>query len=132
MAERTFIPSLPACGQWRHFWRRRVDGLLKPADEAAFLPYGRLPACSALFEEGAPGPRVAGVPFDRAGVPPGCWIDSGEDGTGASGGVRAGGQRRQHNTDDSGLAASGLHGLHPALCRAAADDDGGDGFFPSR
>ena len=31
MAERTFIPSSPACGQWETLLAEALDGLLKPA-----------------------------------------------------------------------------------------------------
>jgi hypothetical protein len=52
MAERTFIPSSPACGQWETLLAEALDGLLKPADEATFSAHmAACPACSALFEE---------------------------------------------------------------------------------
>ncbi|MGD0547547.1 MAG: hypothetical protein ABR991_06920 [Terracidiphilus sp.] len=52
MAERTFIPSSPACGEWETFLAEALDGLLKPADEATFTAHMALcPACAALFEE---------------------------------------------------------------------------------
>jgi hypothetical protein len=56
MAERTFIPSSPACGQWETLLAEALDGLLKPADEAAFSAHmAACPACSALFEEARQG-----------------------------------------------------------------------------
>jgi hypothetical protein len=52
MAERTFIPSSPACGQWETLLAEALDGLLKPEDEATFSAHMAVcPACSALFEE---------------------------------------------------------------------------------
>ena len=52
MAERTFIPSSPACGQWETLLAEALDGLLKPADEATFSAHMAVcPACAALFEE---------------------------------------------------------------------------------
>ncbi len=44
MAERTFIPNSPACGQWETLLADALDGLLRPEDEATFtVSYGRLP-----------------------------------------------------------------------------------------
>ena len=52
MAERTFIPNSPACGQWETLLADALDGLLKPEDEAIFNAHMAVcPACSALFEE---------------------------------------------------------------------------------
>jgi len=52
MAERTFIPSSPACGQWETLLAEALDGLLKPEDEATFTAHMAVcPACTALFEE---------------------------------------------------------------------------------
>jgi hypothetical protein len=52
MAERTHIPSSPACGQWETLLAEALDGLLKPEDEATFTVHMALcPACAALFEE---------------------------------------------------------------------------------
>jgi hypothetical protein len=56
MAERTFIPSSPACGQWETLLAEALDGLLKPADEATFSAHMAVcPACSELFEEARQG-----------------------------------------------------------------------------
>src|ERR1017187_6976856 len=56
MAERTFIPSSPACGQWETLLAEALDGLLKPADEATFSAHmAACPACAALFEEARQG-----------------------------------------------------------------------------
>jgi len=56
MAERTFIPSSPACGQWETLLAEALDGLLKPEDEATFSAHMAVcPACSALFEEARQG-----------------------------------------------------------------------------
>jgi len=52
MAERTHIPSSPACGQWETLLADALDGLLKPEDEAEFTAHmAACPACTALFEE---------------------------------------------------------------------------------
>jgi hypothetical protein len=52
MAERTFIPSSPACGQWETLLAEALDGLLKPVDETTFSAHmAACPACAALFEE---------------------------------------------------------------------------------
>lgn len=52
MAERTNIPSSPACGIWETQLADALDGLLKPEDEAAFAAHMAVcPACTALFEE---------------------------------------------------------------------------------
>lgn len=52
MAERTYNPNSPACGQWEALLADALDGLLKPEDEAAFAAHMAVcPACSALFEE---------------------------------------------------------------------------------
>ena len=52
MAERTHIPSSPACGQWETLLADALDGLLKPEDEATFTAHMAVcPACTALFEE---------------------------------------------------------------------------------
>ena len=52
MAERTHIPSSPACGQWETLLADALDGLLKPEDEATFSAHmATCAACTALFEE---------------------------------------------------------------------------------
>src|ERR1700677_2013970 len=52
MAERTHIPSSPACGQWETLLADALDGLLKPEDEALFPAHMAVCAnCTALFEE---------------------------------------------------------------------------------
>jgi len=56
MAERTFIPSSPACGQWETLLADALDGLLKPEDEVTFNAHRAVcPACSALYEEARKG-----------------------------------------------------------------------------
>jgi hypothetical protein len=56
MAERTFIPSSPACGQWETLLADALDGLLKPEDEVTFVAHKAVcPACSALYEEARKG-----------------------------------------------------------------------------
>ncbi len=52
MAERTNIPSSPACGLWETLLADALDGLLKPNDEATFTAHMAVcPACTALFED---------------------------------------------------------------------------------
>jgi hypothetical protein len=52
MAERTNIPSSPACGQWETLLADALDGLLKPEDQAIFAAHmATCAACTALFEE---------------------------------------------------------------------------------
>jgi Putative zinc-finger len=52
MAERTHIPSSPACGQWETLLADALDGLLKPEDEAIFTAHMAVcQNCTALFEE---------------------------------------------------------------------------------
>jgi hypothetical protein len=52
MAERTNIPSSPACGQWETLLADALDGLLRPEDEATFSAHMAVcPACTALFDE---------------------------------------------------------------------------------
>jgi hypothetical protein len=56
MAERTNIPSSPACGQWETLLADALDGLLRPEDEATFTAHMAIcPACTALFEEAQKG-----------------------------------------------------------------------------
>jgi hypothetical protein len=52
MAERSNIPTSPACGQWETLLADALDGTLRPEDEATFSSHmaGCL-ACTALFEE---------------------------------------------------------------------------------
>jgi hypothetical protein len=52
MAERTHIPSSPACGHWETLLADALDGLLKPEDEAIFTAHMAVcQNCTALFEE---------------------------------------------------------------------------------
>lgn len=56
MAERTHLPSSPACGQWETLLTDALDGLLRPEDEAGFTAHmAACPACAALFEEARKG-----------------------------------------------------------------------------
>jgi hypothetical protein len=56
MAERTFIPNSPACGQWETLLADALDGLLKPEDEVTFNAHKAIcPACSTLYEEARKG-----------------------------------------------------------------------------
>jgi hypothetical protein len=52
MAERTHIPSSPACGHWETLLADALDGLLRPEDEATFSEHmGGCRSCAALFDE---------------------------------------------------------------------------------
>lgn len=52
MAERTNIPSSPACGHWETLLADALDGLLSPEDEVTFASHMAVcPACTELFEE---------------------------------------------------------------------------------
>lgn len=52
MAERSNIPSSPACGQWETLLADALDGTLRPEDEATFSSHmAGCTACTALFEE---------------------------------------------------------------------------------
>ena len=56
MAERTHIPSSPACGLWETLLADALDGLLKPEDESNFTAHMAVcPACTALFDEARKG-----------------------------------------------------------------------------
>src|SRR6201995_4669611 len=56
MAERSHIPSTPACGQWETLLADALDGLLRPEDEATFSGHMATCAnCTPLFEEARQG-----------------------------------------------------------------------------
>jgi len=56
MAERTHIPSTPACGQWETLLADALDGLLRPEDESTFSTHMASCAnCTTLFEEARQG-----------------------------------------------------------------------------
>ena len=56
MAERTFIPSTPECGEWETWLADALDGSLRPEDEAKFAAHQAVcPACAALFQEARKG-----------------------------------------------------------------------------
>ncbi|MGA3334238.1 MAG: zf-HC2 domain-containing protein [Terracidiphilus sp.] len=56
MAERTHIPSSPACGEWEMLLADALDGLLSPKVEAKFAAHkADCPACAALYEEARKG-----------------------------------------------------------------------------
>ena len=129
MAERTHIPSSPACGEWETLLADALDGLLKPEDEAKFTAHKAVcPACAALYEEARQGARVAGVSLSRAGGA--GWAagkDSRQDGPGPRGGSPAGqwvlrclrpaGSSSNPSVCAAGLAAAGIfrHGLRNAV-----------------
>jgi len=52
MANRGYIPSSPACGQWETLLAEALDGQLRPEDAALFHEHmSACPACTALYEE---------------------------------------------------------------------------------
>lgn len=52
MAERSNIPTSPACGQWETLLADALDGTLRTEDEATFSSHmAGCAACTALFEE---------------------------------------------------------------------------------
>lgn len=52
MADRGYIPSSPACGQWETLLAEALDGQLSPEKEAEFTGHMAVcPGCSALFED---------------------------------------------------------------------------------
>ncbi|MGB7264872.1 MAG: zf-HC2 domain-containing protein [Terracidiphilus sp.] len=56
MAERTHIPSSPACGEWETLLADALDGLLSPENEAKFTAHKAVcPACTELYEEARKG-----------------------------------------------------------------------------
>jgi hypothetical protein len=56
MAERTHIPSSPACGEWETLLTDALDGLLTPEDQARFEAHKAVcPACTALYDEARKG-----------------------------------------------------------------------------
>ena len=56
MAERTNIPSSPACGLWETLLADALDGQLRPEDEATFSAHmASCPACTVLFDEARKG-----------------------------------------------------------------------------
>jgi hypothetical protein len=56
MADRGFIPSTPACGQWETLLADALDGQLQAGDEATFSAHMAIClACASLFEESRQG-----------------------------------------------------------------------------
>lgn len=52
MAERTHIPSSPACGHWETLLTDALDGLLAAQEEVTFTAHmAACPACTALYQE---------------------------------------------------------------------------------
>jgi hypothetical protein len=52
VADRSYIPSSPECGQWEALLADALDGQLRQEDEAAFTGHMAIcPGCTALFEE---------------------------------------------------------------------------------
>ena len=52
MAERTYIPTSPACGRWETLLADALDGELRPEDEAQFTSHmATCTSCGALFDE---------------------------------------------------------------------------------
>jgi hypothetical protein len=72
MAERTNIPTSPACGQWETLLADALDGLLRPEDEATFSNHmASCAACTALFEEARRGREWLDFLADEPEVPAG-------------------------------------------------------------
>ena len=75
MAERTNIPSSPACGLWETLLADALDGLLKADDEATFTAHMAVcPACTALFEDARRGREWLEFLSPSPRFPPGYWI----------------------------------------------------------
>ena len=56
MAERTHIPSSPACGEWETLVGGCAGRAIEPEDEAKFTAHKAVcPACAALYEEARKG-----------------------------------------------------------------------------
>jgi hypothetical protein len=138
MAERTFIPNSPACGQWETLLADALDGLLKPEDEVTFNAHMAVcPACrrSLRRRAGAANGWSSSRPSRRCR--PGCWRDSGGHRSGTGAGLwlaTAGGNVLPFRPDDSrpGLAASRFDGARAAFCRTPPDDDGRNGLLFNR
>lgn len=76
MAERTYFPHSPACGQWETLLADALDGQLSPEDEASFAEHrSQCPVCAALYEQAqrgrawleylSPEPEVPGDLLDK-------------------------------------------------------------------
>ena len=66
-ADQPNLPNSPECGQWETLLVDALDGLLTPEDEATFTAHMAIcDSCSAMFEQGAARPGVAGVFVSRA------------------------------------------------------------------
>jgi hypothetical protein len=74
MTERKYNPDSEACGQWETLLTDALDGLLQPADEAAFSAHLSIcPACAALFEQAQKGREWLGFLCDEPEVPAGLF-----------------------------------------------------------
>ena len=62
MAERTNIPSSPACGLWETLLADALDGLLKPEDEATFAAHMAVCPARCGQESCAAGQRAPRAP----------------------------------------------------------------------
>jgi hypothetical protein len=72
MAERTNIPSSPACGQWETLLPDALDGLLSSGDERIFTAHMAVcAACTELFEESRRGREWLGFLAAEPDVPAG-------------------------------------------------------------
>ena len=97
MAERTHIPSSPACGQWETLLADALDGLLRPEDEATFSAHmAGCNNCATLFEEARQGREWLEFLSPEPEVPAGL-LDKllAQTGPGQVAGYRAGDGRRQ-------------------------------------
>ena len=140
MAERTHIPSSPACGEWETLLTDALDGLLGPDVEARFTAHKAVcPACAALHEEARKGREWLQF-LSPAPEPPDGLLEKILAHTGpghpAESGWRAGSPipaRGRHcwcsRLCSAGVAAAELPGPHALRNAAAASDDGGHGVF---
>jgi hypothetical protein len=132
MAERTNIPSSPACGQWETLLADALDGLLKPEDEATFTAHMAIcPACTALFEEARRGREWLEFLSPEPEVPAGLL-----DKILAQTGSRTGGRLRPGSGAATFAHAPAWQrpgfGPDSPLCRAPPADDGGHGLLLHR
>ncbi len=76
MAERTNIPTSPACGQWETLLADALDGLLRPEDEATFSNHMATcwPARHCLRKRGAAASGWIFYPLSPR-CRPDCWTE---------------------------------------------------------
>ena len=130
MAERTHIPSSPACGHWETLLADALDGLLTPEDEATFTSHmAACPACTALFEESRR--AASGWSFSpRSRKSPPAWL-TGSWPTPAPGTLGLRSRGWQATAGDAAFRPGNAPAswARAPLCRAAPDDDRGHGLL---